>query len=162
MKKIVILLGVFFMAVILIFLYKNDSGKVSDEKEQIVNWFEIPCKNIPAGYPIEIINYREVKGKSGELMIFGRTVWSKKIKGDIGGKPAFVPVEIFVKNDGDKRLITRGYSSSKDGHIVFVIKEPEKKYLLKIDYENAVGCPEEFKNGDKREINNISVINITD
>jgi hypothetical protein len=84
-------------------------------------------------------------------MIFGRALWSKEINGEMKGKPAVVPVEFYQKNGetGKLELINSAITNQKDGHIVFIIKKPDKKYVVRIDYKNAENCPEEFKSSSK-------------
>ncbi|NVM03908.1 MAG: hypothetical protein HWN67_16370 [Candidatus Helarchaeota archaeon] len=122
--------------------------------EEIVNCFEIPTEGVPRCYPVEMVDYREVSRNEGELMLFGRTVWSKKINNALKGKPAVVPVEIYRRDEksGKTQLISRGISSSEDGHIIFMIKKPEEKYIIKIDFKNAENCPEEFKSSEGIDI----------
>jgi hypothetical protein len=154
MKKYVIL-SLFIIAVVLggIFFYKRRDiiSIFQNPIKESVDSFEIPAKNIPECYPIEIVDYNEIDNKEDGLMIFGRALWSKKVNGEMKGKPAIVPVEFYQKNDetGELELINSAITNQKDGHIVFIIKKPDKKYVVRIDYKNAENCPEELKSSSK-------------
>ncbi len=144
MKKLIIAVFITIIIVGIVYLKKETIFY----KEKIINSFEIPTENQPDCYPVELVDYREVSKNDNELMVFGRTVWSKKIKSDLRGKPVVVPIEIYVMNSQTKEqeLVNRGYSNPDDGNIVLIIKNQQGKCKLKIDYKNAENCPEEFKN----------------
>lgn len=142
---VIVLSGIFFYKRReIISIFQNPS-------EEFVDSFEIPAKDIPECYPIEIVDYDEFNNKKDGLMIFGRAIWSRKVNGEMKGKPAIVPIELFQKNSekGELELINKVITNQKDGHIVFIIKKPDKKYVVKIDYKNAENCPEELKLSNK-------------
>ncbi len=143
MKKYTIIV----LVIILMFAAVYFQNKKIVYEEKIIDSFEIPGEKIPTCYPIELIDYREIRKNENEITIFGRTVWSKRIKGDLGGKSAVVPIEIFVKDNetGEQVLVNKGITNPNDGHIILIIKDPEANCLLRIDYKNAENCPERFK-----------------
>jgi len=135
------------LVIILMFAAVYFKNEKTVYEEKIIDSFEIPGGEIPACYPIELIDYREIRKNENEITIFGRTVWSERIKGDLGGKPVVVPIEIFIKDKetGEQVLVNKGITNPNDGHIILIIKSPKANYLLKIDYKNAENCPERFK-----------------
>lgn len=149
MKRIIVLLVIVLIIVSVIFLLKNSKtepvAKVDGKK--IVTVFKIPHKEKPECYPIEVIDYKETITSKEELMIFARTVWSKDVSPELGKKPVAVPIEIYKGNPGtgEKVLVSRSTSSSKDGHIVIILKNPDENYFINIDIKNAENCPERFK-----------------
>jgi len=160
MKKYVVLVLVVVIIISGIVIYYNKVGYIFPKRGQrIVNAFEIPTESIPSCYPIEIVDYREVSTDGEELMVFGRAVWSEKINGALSGKPAVVPLEIYLidEKSGKPKLAKSGVPSSEDGHIVFIIKNPEERYLVKIDFKNARNCPEEFRSLEEIDILNTNV-----
>jgi len=160
MKKYAVLLLIVVIIISGIVIYYNKIGYIFPKRaERIVNSFEIPTESIPRCYPIEIVDYREVSTDGKELMVFGRAVWSEKINNHLSGKPAVVPLEIYLidEKSGKPKLAKRGVPSSEDGHIVFIIKNPEERYLMKIDFKNARNCPEEFRSLEEIDILNSNV-----
>ena len=160
MKKYTVLILVIVIIILSVFIFYNKIGYIFPKRaERIVNIFEIPTENVPTCYPIEMVDYREVNTKDDQLMVFGRTVWSNKINNNLSGKPAVVPLEIFAINNetGEPQPLKRGFSSPDDGHIVFMIENPEERYLIKIDFKNAKNCPEEFKYLEEKDIINSDV-----
>ena len=155
MKKYAVLILAVVIIISGIVIYKM--GYIFPKRaEKIINTFEIPTESIPKCYPIEIVDYREVNTKDKELMVFGRAVWSTKINNELSGKPAVVPLEIYLidEKSGKPQLARMGVPSSEDGHIVFIIKKPKERYLVKIDFKNARNCPEEFKSLEEKDILN--------
>lgn len=157
MKKYAVLSLVIVVIISGIVIYYNKLCNLNifpRRTEEILNFFEIPTESVPVCYPIEMVDYREISRSEDELMVFGRTVWSANINNALNGKPAVVPVEIYRRDEksGRTQLMSRGISSSEDGHIVFVIKKPEEKYIIKIDFKNAENCPEEFKSSEVIDI----------
>ncbi len=165
MKKYAVLVLIIVIIISGIVIYYNnlwDLNIFPKRTGRIINTFEIPTDSVPKCYPIEIVDYREVSNDGGELMVFGRAVWSNKINNALCGKPAVVPLEIYLidKKSGKPQLVERGVPSSEDGHIVFIIKNPEERYLVKIDFKNARNCPEEFKSLEEIDIlNSKEIIN---
>jgi len=160
MKKYALLILVVVIIISGIIIYYNKIGYIFPKRAgRIINSFEIPTESVPKCYPIEIVDYREVSTGKGELMVFGRAVWSEKINDALSGKPAVVPLEIYLidEKSGKPQPVKRGVPSSEDGHIVFIIKNPEERYLIKIDFKNARNCPEEFKSLEEIDILNSNV-----
>ena len=147
MKKIILLIVIVLIIVSISLFVKNGVTKqdTKSKNDNIVTVFEIPGKGNKICYPIEITDYKDTITSKGELMIFGRTVWSED--SELGGKPAAVPIEVFQKDadTGENILVAKMVSSSIDGHFVVILKETDKKYYINIDVGNAEGCPERFK-----------------
>ncbi len=147
MKKIILLIVIVLIIVSISLFVKNGITKQDTKSKSgnIVTVFEIPGKEDKVCYPIEITDYKDTITSKGELMIFGRTVWSED--SELGGKPAVVPIEVFQKDAGtaENTLVAKMVSSSIDGHFVVILKETDKKYYINIDVVNAEGCPERYK-----------------
>ena len=149
MKKIILLIVIVLIIVSISLFVKNGVTKQDTKckSDNIVTVFDIPGKGDKVCYPIEITDYKDTITSKGELMIFGRTVWSEDADSELGGKSAAVPIEVFQKDAGtaENTLVAKMVSSSIDGHFVVILKEADKKYYINIDVRNAEGCPERFK-----------------
>ena len=147
MKKIILSIVIVLIIVSISLFVRNGVTKqdTKSKNNNIVTVFDIPGKGDKVCYPIEIIDYKDTINSKGELMIFGRTVWSEDADSQLGGKPAAVPIRVFQKGAGEDALAAEMVSSSMDGHFVVILKETDKTYYVNIDVANAEDCPERFK-----------------